>query len=115
MRISDWSSDVCSSDLRRPNALQCISSRRRAEVFNMAFLDLLLPRRKHDPAHSRAETGPRVDWSARRSEPATDRGHLAISDRPRPKSEEHTSELQSLMRNSYPPLFLKNQISRVHA
>src|SRR3546814_13738029 len=87
MRISYWSSDVCSSDLpgllRRPNALQCISSRRRAEVFNMAFLDLLLPRRKHDPAHSRAETGPRVDWPARRIEPATDRGDLAISDKQR--------------------------------
>src|SRR3546814_191803 len=49
----------------------------------MAFLDLLLPRRKHDPAHSRAETGPRVDWPARRIEPATDRGDLAISDKQR--------------------------------
>src|SRR3546814_3386029 len=109
MRISDWSSDVCSSDLRRPNALQCISSRRRAEVFNMAFLDLLLPRRKHDPAHSRAETGPRVDWPARRIEPATDRGDLAISDKQRQRSEEHTSELQSLMRISYAVFCLKNK------
>src|SRR3546814_19726074 len=49
----------------------------------MAFLDLLLPRRKHDPAHSRAETGPRVDWPARRIEPATDRGDLAIPDKQR--------------------------------
>src|SRR3546814_9013252 len=109
MRISDWSSDVCSSDLRRPNALQCISSRRRAEVFNMAFLDLLLPRRKHDPAHSRAETGPRVDWPARRIEPATDRGDLAISDKQRQRSEEHTSELQSLMRISSADFCLKKK------
>src|SRR3546814_6554109 len=87
----------------------------------MAFLDLLLPRRKHDPAHSRAETGPRVDWPARRIEPATDRGDLAISDKQRQvlrqlsahvrqrRSEEHTSELQSLMRISYAVFCLKKK------
>ena len=49
----------------------------------MAFLDLLLPRRKQDPAHSRAETGPRVDWPAHRIEPAADRGDLALPDEQR--------------------------------
>jgi hypothetical protein len=49
----------------------------------MALLDLLLPRRKHGPADSRAETGVHVDWPARRIEPAADRGGLALSDRQR--------------------------------
>lgn len=49
----------------------------------MAFLDFLLPRRKHDPVHSRTETGPQVDWPARRIEPVADRGDLALSDEQR--------------------------------
>src|SRR3546814_2045693 len=34
---------------------------------------------------------------------------LAPIPRPRKRSEEHTSELQSLMRNSYPVFYLKNK------
>src|SRR3546814_2870878 len=117
MRISDWSSDVCSSDLRR----------------------------RHDPAHENLrqfETGAGIDVTLRAAAaedvgPVDDAGEaagaqlvgaarqeieeVAVEDVPleavalhprRPeigghrlvqlgRSEEHTSELQSLMRHSY--------------
>src|SRR3546814_4961326 len=84
MRISDWSSDVCSSDL--------------------------IPRRAR-----RAGAGdPRVRAAARLDElgRAADRGagvrarRAFIAQR---RSEEHTSELQSLMRISYAVFCLKKK------
>src|SRR3546814_7544298 len=84
MRISDWSSDVCSSDLR--------SSHRR--------------RIRHDP-ESR-NTGPLLaplQSRRRRTLPRVPR--MVRSDGRR--SEEHTSELQSLMRISYAVFCLKKK------
>src|SRR3546814_3166493 len=86
MRISYWSSDVCSSDLTaarlRPSTATMRATRRRSR-----------------------ETGARDD---RRRSPAYDQ------DRPScgltgcaTRSEEHTSELQSLMRISYAVFCLK--------
>src|SRR3546814_5749076 len=73
MRISDWSSDVCSSDL---------------------------PRRAHQQSRPRGAPGgaepPR--WLARRRDRRQPRPRTA---RGNGRSEEHTSELQSLMRISY--------------
>src|SRR3546814_2777674 len=91
MRISDWSSDVCSSDLR--------------------FIPLLGPL-----------LGPLVIWRriaaelagegqqgevghALRIEDAVEMVALVLHDR----SEEHTSELQSLMRISYAVFCLKKK------
>src|SRR3546814_1240098 len=103
MRISDWSSDVCSSDLRKdpcgdhhhrhrpdariwrhfrristpyPDRFRSFDRIRRIELLSL----LLLLRR----------------WGARLMAMSTDR------------SEEHTSELQSLMRISYAVFCLKN-------
>src|SRR3546814_1271845 len=80
MRISDWSSDVCSSDLtvRRGSGWYC----RRA---------VLLPCRARS-------------WFAARS-----RGRRTRRAGDRARSEEHTSELQSLMRISYAVFCLKKK------
>src|SRR3546814_9967013 len=111
MRISDWSSDVCSSDLRGGPAVR--------------------PRRDdqpvlHGPEPARAVgqrlAGPRR-LAVRQRDHADDRmAHQCTGDdlrgghvpprpgpEPRPRSEEHTSELQSLMRISYAVFCLKKK------
>src|SRR3546814_1441091 len=81
MRISDWSSDVCSSDLTtRPTAQT--------------------PRRCSPARHGSIGVSPGCSRSART--------HSCMADR----SEEHTSELQSLMRISYAVFCLKKKITQ---
>src|SRR3546814_3262266 len=116
MRISDWSSDVCSSDLRRTRASDrairaAVRLRRRARLRAPAPLAARAPRVRAD---DRRLAG------ARRGEPAReadgDAGHGRLrrdhaADRAAPvdgrdrhrlhSSEVHTSERQSLMRISY--------------
>src|SRR3546814_9637628 len=96
MRIRDWSSDVCSSDLAlRPRARAVAGAQARLDDTGP---DIGLPRRR---AADRRLPSPEAGGDRRR------RGLLR---RPRPddptvgyhrRSEEHTSELQSLMRISY--------------
>src|SRR3546814_8160690 len=89
MRISDWSSDVCSSDLRRHASAgwhPCLSQSR-CSVGNKSIQSgLLRP----------------IRLSFQR------RFHALIAfSRAIARSEAHTSELQSLMRISYPAFCLK--------
>src|SRR3546814_3514697 len=115
MRISDWSSDVCSSDL---------VSARRARAGRISRQTLGPPQ---DPRHARDRD--RAGWtprSPRRSGIAgadccADRHHAGhplcsrsdyIDERPEERSEEHTSELQSLMRTSYAVFCLKKTNTR---
>src|SRR3546814_6091463 len=96
MRISDWSSDVCSSDL------QADADRRR---LGDAERDLKGERRDlqgqrmpgqlffADPSHQKGGAGKQA--------------RLGQDDEAR--SEEHTSELQSLMRISYAVFCLKKK------
>src|SRR3546814_9403126 len=135
MRISDWSSDVCSSDLNSsaPTAHR-IRSRcaERAPRYKVDRNDLHDPRPR-PPAlwprrRSRIELRYARSWRFRREWP--DAAHLvearALLGRlrlePHPadtsrhpqisgalRSEEHTSELQSLMRNSYAVFCLKKK------
>src|SRR3546814_3745581 len=96
MRVSDWSSDVCSSDLASGDKEQAFADRRRAVVAG--------PHRF--PFHLVAEPAELADEQvegfafARRI-----RIPLAVDER----SEEHTSELQSLMRISYAVFCLKKK------
>src|SRR3546814_9784852 len=103
MRISDWSSDVCSSDLQkrgipaddRRGSVRCgllcacaargsrPGSRSRVKIFQ--FWDCLL-RERYQSFSGQAP------------------GVIAIA-----RSEEHTSELQSLMRISYAVFCLKKK------
>src|SRR3546814_4478510 len=100
MRISDWSSDVCSSDLHRKRPVP--GRHRQARVRPLALGGLLVP------------AGARGDLQARRLwQRAAPSGAVRAPDRGaagRPaRSEEHTSELQSLMRTSYAVFCLKKK------
>src|SRR3546814_10358310 len=118
MRISDWSSDVCSSDLAVRAVVSC----------NDSPLDHSLPlRRAAPPVCHPADNLLGFSGAGHRSRQG--RGRKAMSTRPRadnspgqwgpderlhalrlcPRSEEHTSELQSLMRISYAVICLKKQ------
>src|SRR3546814_9269853 len=110
MRISDWSSDVCSSDLApgRRAGLQCRAARPDALRAQIA------PSRH--PALARRKSRPPADRSmaARYSRgPPPFRTVAARLCRgplfPRLRSEEHTSELQPLMRISYAVFLLKKK------
>src|SRR3546814_5469996 len=108
MRISDWSSDVCSSDLRRPGVRRHrrAAGAGRASPHRRAWL-LARPRalgpRPHDPHRRRVRT--LGDGRAVAVSPAGD--GAGLQRRLRARSEEHTSELQSLMRTSYAVFCLK--------
>src|SRR3546814_4883049 len=137
MRISDWSSDVCSSDLQgqrsgplrtrllcarpryqgdRPVARMGSQQPHRADRFRREAPDLgaqgqarritLLDRREH-PAHLLGRQGARgsVAGSARLRLFA----HRKSRGRARPRKEEQTSELLSIMRNTYDGFGLKKK------
>src|SRR3546814_3629870 len=98
MRISDWSSDVCSSDLH-------IESFRLSRAGAVAG-----PVRNRPLSHSRAQTAGECR-ACPPCRPPTASRRAASFRLPvrRPRSEEHTSELQSLMRISYAVFCLKNK------
>src|SRR3546814_10886355 len=119
MRISDWSSDVCSSDLI------CRSDAGNAKAFTCSYHGWA-----YDTAGNlvnvpfEAESFPCLDkkeWSPLKARVATYKGLIFANwDHDAPdldtylgeakfymRSEEHTSELQSLMRNSYAVFCLK--------
>src|SRR3546814_6646477 len=93
MRISDWSSDVCSSDLlvrfspgsdfAAPNLRAVLADPARLKIYHFARFDL-----------------------------AAIRAYLGVVAAPVYRSEEHTSELQSLMRISYAVFCLKQKIKK---
>src|SRR3546814_3816176 len=106
MRISDWSSDVCSSDL-----------------LAVARNDVAAERRLGLPERARQPAGQDHHFVAVRLQPQRaitlaigarygdhQRGEHADPQR----SEEHTSELQSLMRNSYAVFCLKKKKTHHH-
>src|SRR3546814_10304835 len=115
MRISDWSSDVCSSDLFA-DALQRRGGGRAFEVLG------IFPQRAR---HVCADQARRDAIDAHPLRPEFDReiardlhvgglrNAIGADDR-RPRSEEHTSELQSLMRISYAVFCLKKQKPQAH-
>src|SRR3546814_8730948 len=111
MRISDWSSDVCSSDLglSTQNIVEFPQHRGRAPCrggFSREFLAMGAANRKlaagTEPA-GRLYSGLRR--SARNGAPRP-ASRIAVDMR----SEEHTSELQSLLRTSYAVFCLKKKI-----
>src|SRR3546814_8010310 len=116
MRISDWSSDVCSSDL---GAKRRSRARHRPGVrLELKTCDLSrCPRRLQPRFEDEVERRLRRAAEAREAGLAEHLGEprltglraqhhaAALGDR----SEEHTSELQSLMRISYAGLCLKKK------
>src|SRR3546814_9068523 len=95
MRISDWSSDVCSSDLKAytlsggtSHHLRVLPECRSGGTWMVRLFGAL-----HQPKPSSSATT--------NSAPAPRRNVL--------RSEEHTSELQSIMRNSYAGFCMKTK------
>src|SRR3546814_9480796 len=114
MRISDWSSDVCSSDLvarvveghRLPFPAAPVGDEEaRGAGREGRFSHALRPREQ--PGVVQPPSGPGFDERLLRGVMADHRSHGSSSARMR--SEEHTSELQSLMRISYAVFCLKNK------
>src|SRR3546814_10472005 len=107
MRISDWSSDVCSSDLASP-----ISTESQAAFAPPPIEQVVAAIKEHKPdlvfaAHVETASGIMLPEDYMRQVAAAVHavGGLFVLDR----SEEHTSELQSLMRNSYAVFCLKKK------
>src|SRR3546814_5573727 len=91
MRISDWSSDVCSSDLEICGRCgKAPISGERADLGYLDFDDLLHRRSLSRKLRSSQPDRPTQETEQRQND-----------DGQPPRSEEHTSELQSLMRISY--------------
>src|SRR3546814_9205645 len=136
MRISDWSSDVCSSDLQgvggqeqqqddiEPRwhilvvygapqlAIEC-AAQRGHEPEETDETKLAEEQQRHAPGASTRAAEP---VPARMSDHQTvldDRQRLEVLPDP-PRSEEHTSELQSLMRISYAVFCLKKKKHEKH-
>src|SRR3546814_2838008 len=111
MRISDWSSDVCSSDLQPDRD----GARHFAPRLWHAFFKGLFPL---PPAVDRHHHRRRRADAAVVQHAGADRRHRTVrypvSARTISRSEEHTSELQSLMRISYAVFCLKKKKKNKH-
>src|SRR3546814_7251458 len=106
MRISDWSSDVCSSDLRPPPmAMPLISAINGFGKVLIRWLTRYSVPKKARPNAIRSAGSGRMPIE-RTSPPAQKARSLALRIS---RSEEHTSELQSLMRISYAVFCLKKK------
>src|SRR3546814_7652725 len=113
MRISDWSSDVCSSDLhRRGRAGNIPAGAAKAFDHHVAALLIQLAVALNDILRP-VERGAGRGLDRRESaiveigfHPRHRRDQALVADR---RSEEHTSELQSLMRISYAVFSLKKK------
>src|SRR3546814_2356539 len=110
MRISDWSSDVCSSDLEREADMPAFAQTTVARL--QADLDSL---RQQGFKLAVIDTPPAITMAIQSVISVAEL--IVIPTRPSPhdlraagaRSEEHTSELQSLMRISYAVFCLKKK------
>src|SRR3546814_2880354 len=107
MRISDWSSDVCSSDLPAARFEEFADQRniaQKRDAFDRLALVVV------EQAADREDFAV-IDGQHGFERPFVD-DQVAVARRHRTRdarSEEHTSELQSLMRNSYAVFCLKKK------
>src|SRR3546814_3209932 len=108
MRISDWSSDVCSSDLPKPpNPISAFSAPLREQI----------PWKAYAPGIAADASRPSPSGAARMSRTTRPLSTTCVPALPtslRMRSEEHTSELQSLMRISYAVFCLKKNKKQQH-
>src|SRR3546814_2869016 len=108
LRISDWSSDVCSSDLDRGRGALCRHGAFRPRA-DRSFVAVLRAAGADAQLHGARCDGDR----GRHGRAAGDHPGPLLPDDARcvadSRSEEHTSELQSLMRISYAVFCLKKK------
>src|SRR3546814_10194953 len=123
MRISDWSSDVCSSDLVEGEEMRDHLPGGGGEI---AVEQACRARGLHcaGPVALRFGERQEVELERRLDQPGGEVGAFDVEADPveagcraRQRSEEHTSELQSLMRISYAVFCLKkkNQPTHTHS
>src|SRR3546814_5261065 len=142
MRISDWSSDVCSSDLEdwQKDATRALATGRTGEAIHAyaehgmvhaaetreaaraELIDTWDAQRLADPektriilTHTNAEVRDLNQAARDRLREAGELGQdvrISAERGARERSEEHTSELQSLMRTSYAGFCLKKNIKQ---
>src|SRR3546814_5931385 len=120
MRISGWSSDVCSSDLEDRNFQNRLAPPPALAVGPYADRPQARP---DDWAGIVRPTDSRLGIAGDNEAMAEDEGGLQHqrhpgleekADKAAPRSEEHTSELQSLMRTSYAVFCLKKKKKTEH-
>src|SRR3546814_3897773 len=99
MRISDWSSDVCSSDLAIGAGRRVDQLTRTVRADVVEGLELIRRGADDDDRIATDLVGEKI----------TDVRNLLDTAGVLPRSEEHTSELQSLMRISYAVFCLKKK------
>src|SRR3546814_8194063 len=99
MRIRDWISDVCSSDLSNTYRSYRVWLRYAISISSMATQDRRVQ-------HSRMKM---TDTPSKKTEDYKDTVFLPVTAFPMKRSEEQTSELQSLMRISYAVFCLKKK------
>src|SRR3546814_5147654 len=108
MRISDWSSDVCSSDLPAPHVRHSARHHNTGQRCERAN-----GRRWIAPDYGETRVGMAVP-DLRKAAPRETFHSLHIGAVIHLRSEEHTSELQSLMRISYAVFCLKKKKTQQH-
>src|SRR3546814_1385088 len=115
MRISGWSSDVCSSDLAPLGEDEIAAAREHLEWPHEAFLipDEVAAEWKKAGERSAGAHEAWQDRLASHSKNSEFERRMA-GDLPADRSEEHTSELQSLMRISYAVFCLKKKNNTRH-
>src|SRR3546814_3217682 len=108
MRISDWSSDVCSSDLEALVVLELDVDVREGGRVQRGMLQVVAPLRQRAVVVDVDEVGQRLGVDelvvGLHRGPGAHDTDVAVG-----RSEEHTSELQSLMRISYAVFCLKKK------
>src|SRR3546814_7182118 len=119
MRISDWSSDVCSSDLVGDLDIETLGLLHLEALVDQAVQDLRRQpaanvRRVFHAGRDDGELQPHGDVEHGDNVVVHDRGRAEeiLLCRRLTRSEEHTSELQSLMRISYAVFCLKKKTAR---
>src|SRR3546814_2700742 len=95
MRISDWSSDVCSSDLLKENVI----------------VGRLIPAGTGAGMNRLRIAATSRDAALRAQQKKLQEALIAANSAEEERSEEHTSELQSLMRISYAVFCMKKKNS----
>src|SRR3546814_2688265 len=110
MRISDWSSDVCSSDLGVRGLRRFPAAAAAAAAVASAARGVRSLRRTHDGDPDSPPSPARGQLMNANPIPSPSPSSLeALNDWVADRSEEHTSELQSLMRISYAVFCLKKK------
>src|SRR3546814_7846419 len=119
MRISDWSSDVCSSDLHEAAAFlewyrkqNNVTGALKVAVFSSeaspAYVDIAKGLRKYADENKATIDLVEIVYTEVQPTDLTTQVNRVLNKR----SEEHTSELQSLMRISYAVFCLKKKIQK---